>query len=193
MPWAPDYATVDQVKDYLRIDLDDTEDDTFIALWITAVSRNIDEHCGRQFGSVAAQTRYYRPVYDRAACEWRATIDDLYDVTGLVVARPGGAVLAADAFELSPDNAPAKGRPYERIVLPGPGRYAVTAPWGWPVVPAAVPTAIFLQAARLAARRDSPFGVAGSPSEGAEMRLLAQLDPDFRTTLKPLRRKWWAA
>ena len=56
----------------------------------------------------------------------------------------------------------------------------------------AVKAGLFLQGARLAARRDSPFGISGSPSEQGEIRLLAQLDPDFKTSLKPLRREWWA-
>jgi hypothetical protein len=62
-------------------------------------------------------------------------------------------------------------------------------------VPPSIPAALLLQASRLNKRRDSPFGIAGSPSaQGAgEVRLLARLDPDFITTLKPYVRKWWAA
>ena len=54
-----------------------------------------------------------------------------------------------------------------------------------------VPTSLYIQASRLAARRGSPWGIAGSPTDGNEIRLLAQLDPDFKTTLKPFIRKWF--
>ena len=51
--------------------------------------------------------------------------------------------------------------------------------------------ATLLQASRLAARRDSPFGVAGSPDAGSEMRLLARVDPDVAVALEPYRRRIW--
>ena len=64
MTWAPDYCTSSELKSYLKID--DTADDTLVALWVTTVSRNVDDHCGRQFGQVAAlETREYVPVWDR--------------------------------------------------------------------------------------------------------------------------------
>jgi hypothetical protein len=96
-------------------------------------------------------------------------------------------------YALSPVNALKKGKPYERIAVQVCGPLTISALWGWTDVPSAVPTGAYLQAARLAARRDSPFGISGSPSEQGELRLLAQLDPDFRTSLKPFVRKWWAA
>lgn len=194
MTWAPDYVTSDLLKSYLDIDDDDATDDPFVALWITTVSRNVDDFCGRQFGSVAAQARTYRTAgYDQGERAWLLPIDDLFDAETIVVER-GGSVVAADGYELWPLNAPQLGRPYERLLVSSCGRYTVTAPWGWTSVPAAVSTGVLLQAARLEARRGSPFGVAGSPSEGNDARLLtAALDPDFRSSLRPLRRKWWVA
>lgn len=192
--WAPDYVTPDLLKSYLDLEPGDTTDDDFIALWITTVSRNVDDFCGRQFGSVTAEARTYRTTYyDAEECGWVLPIDDLFDVDALVVEH-GAAVVSASAYELWPLNGPQKGQPYERLLVSARGRYTLTAPWGWPTVPAAVSTGVLLQAARLEARRGSPFGIAGSPSEGNEQRLLtAVLDPDFRTALRPLRRKWWAA
>lgn len=195
MTWAPDYASTQTVRTYLNVDDNADGIDTFIALWITAVSRNIDTFCGRQFGVVASvEERYYTPVWDRRDQRWYATIDDLQTTAGMsIVDDDGTAVDVADCV-LLPRNNPQKGRPYERIELPAAtGEVAVTALWGWTAVPSSVTVGLLLQAARLAARRDSPFGIAGSPSEGSELRLLAQLDPDFRTTLTPFRRKWWAA
>jgi len=191
--WAPDYTTTELLKSYLEIEADDTADDAFIALWVTTASRNVDDFCGRQFGQTeAAEDRtYLAAAYDADERAWTVTIDDLFDADDLTVATESGA---AGTFELWPRNAPQKGRPYERLLVGARGRYDLGGVrWGWPEVPAAVSVGMLLQAARLEARRGSPFGIAGSPSEGNEARLLAQLDPDFRTSLRPLRRKWWAA
>lgn len=191
MTWAPDYVEVADLASYLHID--DRADDAFLATWVTTVSRNIDDHCGRQFGQVdAAEERYYTPVYDRHECASFVDIDDLQDITDLTVEDSSG--VAVTDYVLLPRNAAAKGRPYEQLRLADfTGEIAVSARWGWSAVPAAVKAGVFLQGARLAARRDSPFGISGSPQEQGEIRLLAQLDPDFRTSLKPLCRRWWAA
>jgi uncharacterized phiE125 gp8 family phage protein len=195
--WAPDYVTAEQLKSYLRIG--DNADDAFIAAWITTVSRNVDDFTGRQFGQTLAESRYYTPVWDRAECAWFAEIDDVQDVTGLTVTDSDGTAVPAltstvAGYQLLPRNAAAKGRPYERLKLTvATGEIDVNVKFGWSAVPSAVPTGALLQAARLNHRRSSPFGIAGSPTEGTQVRLLAQLDPDFRTSLKPYVRDWWAA
>lgn len=190
MAWAPDYTTLAGLKSYLRID--DTADDVFLAVWITTVSRNVDDFCGRQFGQTLAESRTYTPVWDRHLSRYVTVIDDLQDITGLAIVDENST--AVTDFTFQPVNALQKGRPYERILTTAStGDLTATGLWGWSAVPSAAPTGVYLQAARLAKRRDSPFGIAGSPSEGSEIRLLAQLDPDFRTSLKPLRREWWAA
>jgi hypothetical protein len=197
--WKPDYVTAAGLRSYLRID--DSADDVFLALWITTVSRNIDDFCGRQFGQVAAaEERVYPPVWDRHEQAWFVDVDDVQDVTGFGLVDADGTAIAAqtstvDGYTLLPRNAVAKGQPYTQLkITVNPGdEVTADALWGWTAVPSAVAAGLYLQAARLSARRDSPFGIAGSPSEGSEMRLLAQLDPDFRTSLKPYVRKWWAA
>ena len=198
MTWAPDYTTAAQLKSYLRID--SAADDAFIAAWITTVSRNVDDYCGRQFGQVAtAEARTYTPVWDRHLGKFVAEIDDIQDTTGFVVVDSNGYAVPAhsstvDGYTLQPVNAPAKGNPYERLHIDyGTGDITPTGLWGRTAVPAAVTVGVYLQGARLAARRDSPFGISGSPSEQGEIRLLAQLDPDLRTALAPLRRSWWCA
>lgn len=198
MTWAPDYCTRQELKDYLR--LGDNANDAFIDVWITTVSRNVDDHCGRQFGRVAAaQDRYYTPVYDRHEQAWFVEIDDLQDTTGFTVTDENGTAVAAqtstvDGYTLLPRNAAAKGQPHTRLKLTvSTGEITGNGLWGWTAVPSAVKTGVFLQGARLNHRRSSPFGIAGSPTEGDQIRLLAQLDPDFRTSLKPLVRDWWAA
>lgn len=194
MTWAPDYCTTAELKQYLNIT--DDADNVFLATWITTVSRNVDDLCGRQFGQVAAaEDRFYPTFYDRPQAAWFANIDDLQDVTGLTFATAGGTAVAAANYVLLPRNAAVKGRPYETVQLKSWSGGDVTGhgKWGWSAVPAAAKTGMFLQGARLAARRNSPFGISGSPSEQGEIRLLAQLDPDFRTSLKPYVREWWVA
>lgn len=193
MTWAPDYTTASRLKDYLRIT--DNADDVLIGLWITTASRNVDDHCGRQFGQVdAPELRYYTPFWDRHERAWYAEIDDVQDVTGLTVADENGTAVDAASYQLLPRNGAQRGKPFTQLRLTTcTTEVAVTATWGWTAVPSSVEVGLLLQAARLNARRKSPFGIAGSPSDGSEIRLLAQLDPDFRTSLKPYVRKWWAA
>jgi hypothetical protein len=70
----------------------------------------------------------------------------------------------------------------------------ISAVWGWDEVPTTVEQATLLQASRFHARRFSPYGVAGSPEAGSEMRLLAKLDPDVELALgRASLVRWWAA
>jgi hypothetical protein len=206
--WEPDYVTLAEAKAYARIG--DTADDVQIALWITAASRAIDGFCGRQFGAVAsAEARTYRPAYDSHRLRWVTQVDDVQDITGLTVVDQNSVTITD--YDLDPPNALTKGKPYERLLSrTGPGasgfwgwhyfvpnpdaKLTVTAKWGWTAVPSSVKAATFLQVARFAARRDSPYGVAGSPAAGTELRLLNRLDPDVEVMLPAkYRRQWWAA
>ena len=177
--WEPDYATVPELKAYVSIPADDTVDDTELAGKITAASRSIDDHCHRQFGQVDAPEERVFTAQARARGAV-VIVDDLMDVTGLAIESDGTTVTAE---RLTPRNAPAKGRPYTRLWLPRGvtcevDGIAVTALWGWSAVPATIKEATLLQASRLLKRRDAPFGVAGSPELGSEIRLLAKVDPD---------------
>lgn len=195
MTWAPDYVTAAELKAYLRIS--DTEDDAQIALAVTTASRSVDKTCARQFGQLAAATAWlYTLAYDRHRGVWFAPIDDVATQTGMIIALSGTAVTD---YRLEPVQAVAKGRVWTDLVLgstvTGTGdEYAlsVTATFGWPAVPAAVQQATLLQASRVFARRESPYGIAGSPDAGSEMRLLASVDPDVRVALDPYLRRVWA-
>lgn len=196
MTWAPDYVTLAEAKAYLGVT--DTVDDVQITGWITAASRAIDKRCNRQFGSLAAPaTRTYRrtPYYDPTTGLWQLDIDDVQTSTGLTV---GGVAYASSGAVLLPDNAPADGRPWTALGLitqpypqspAAPQTTVVVAAWGWSTVPPQVPMACKLQINRWNARRDSPTGVAGSPDQGSELRLLAKLDPDVATVLSGLSRR----
>lgn len=198
MPWKPDYLTAAEAAAYLRVPAGDVVDAAEIAVWVSTASRAIDDWCNRQFGKLAAPAaRTYRSaaVYDPSLALWCLDIDDVQDVTGLLV---GGVAYAASGAVLLPDNAPAEGVPWTRLgfstppTLPYPGvssALVVTATWGWSTVPAGVTAATRLQLNRLNFRRDAPAGVAGSPDSGSEVRLLARLDPDAKTSLLGLRRR----
>jgi hypothetical protein len=187
--WAPDYAQADDLKAYERID--DTVDDAQIALAITAASRAVDRHCNRQFGAVAApEERWYTAHWDRFERAYVIPVDDLQTETGL-----SSTVL--DSFTVGPKNAVAKGKAWTRLVTASvptcdPEGIAVTGTWGWTDVPTPIVQATLLQASRFLARRQAPFGVAGSPELGSEMRLLAKVDPDVAVALGPYMR-WWGA
>ena len=185
MAWAPDYCEVDDLAEFVRID--DNDDDAQLALAITAASRAIDRLCRRQFGFVAApEARYYPPRWDRRRCAYVVDTDDLMTTTGLLL---DGESVGSPV--LLPRNAAAKARPWTTLVLDSTpdSEVEVTARWGWTTIPDTVKEACLLQASRVFARRGAPFGIAGSPDSGSEMRLLARVDPDVAVSLEDYRRK----
>lgn len=205
MPWAPDYATTAELKAFLRIPALDTEDDTHLAAALTASSRAIDFQAGRQFGNVAAPEARLFEVVGHGSSRWPlfVSIDDLYDTTGLTirystVAEPPVYDQAVTEYRLWPFNAADNGRPYERLlhvagVPVGHWRVVeITALWGWAAVPGTIKAATLLQASRFFARRNAPFGVAGSPDMGSEVRLLSKVDPDVAVMVRPYARQWGA-
>lgn len=212
MAWAPDYVTSADLKDFVRVG--DTADDVEVAGAITSASRAVDRAAGRQFGNVAAPVaRTYTAEYRRSARGWYVPIDDLQSTTGLAI-QVGG--VAVTSYRLAPANAVADGLAWTALYLPGwpavpdmlgrqgwcaiPGavtgkadEVVITAPWGWSAFPVPVVNATKLQASRFLARRDSPYGVAGSPADGSQIRLLARVDPDVDVMLSRYKRGWWAA
>lgn len=204
MPWAPDYVSLSTLKSVLRIT--DTDDDVALQLALSGACRSIDEHCGRQFGQEAtAVARYYTAAYDLDRGRYVVVIDDLATTTNLAVAVADteGAydrtLTVDDDYSLLPRNGAADGKPWTLLVasgsttLPtGEDAIRITARWGWQAIPDQVEQAALVQATRLFRRKDAPFGVAGSPEVGSELRLLARLDPDVALLVAPLRRVWGA-
>ncbi len=194
MAWAPDYIDAETFAAFLRV-TDEVDDEEF-ATAITSAARAIDTRCNRQFGVVdAVEERFYtaRPDYDRG--RWVIDVDDLQTTDDLVV-------LVADveltAYRMDPPNAVAKGKAWTRIVVDADSsvvptgdelEVAATGWWGWSLgVPATVVQANKMQANRFLNRRDAWAGVAGSPDNGSELRLLARLDPDVAVLLGGLTR-----
>lgn len=187
MAWAPDYVTADDLADFVDIDDDDqvADDAEELGRAVSAASRAVDLYCRRQFGQTAAvEARQYQPRRAGLYGEWVADIDDLFDTTGLLVDGVAPTMLPT----LWPLRAKQTGRPWTRMAVASRSVVTITAKWGWPAVPATIAEATLLQASRLFKRRDAPFGVAGSPQSGGEMRLLERLDPDVMVMVKAYRR-----
>jgi hypothetical protein len=189
MAWAPDYITDDDLAAYMRIG--DAVDDAELALAVTAASRAVDLQCNRQFGKVAAaEERFYTADYDYGRGAWWLSIDDLQVTTNFVLEVDGDAVTD---YTLEPRNATAQNKPWTRLYFGEAAEYdpdgthgqvGITAIWGWTAVPSAVKLATRLQASRFMARRDSPYGIAGTPEVGSEIRLLSRVDPDVAVALR---------
>jgi hypothetical protein len=202
MVWAPVYATTANFRVYLRLpDEADTDDAIVYEPALETASRLVDKACGRQFGSVTATARYYTPRWSRTLSQYVADVDDFMSITSLAVATDTALTqtfsTAVTDFLKWPVNAAADGEPWTQLrfgpaatVLETPGSLRVTALWGWTAVPDAIVQATLLQAARIAKRRDAPFGVAGSPDMGNELRLLSKLDPDVALMVSSFRRYW---
>lgn len=204
MAWAPDYCTTAELKSHLRID--DAVDDTQLAIAVTAASRAVDHACNRQFGLTgSAVARYYTAGSGRVGDRESIEIDDLMTATGLVVKGDFDddgtfeETFTVTSANLFPWNAAANSRPWTHLVLDSSDRFPslpraveVTANWGWSAVPSIVKQATLIQASRFFQRRESPYGVAGSPDLGSELRLLARLDPDVALMLSSVKRFWVA-
>jgi hypothetical protein len=134
-------------------------------------------------------------------------IDPLATLTGLVVETDADDTGTYETlwtittdFRAEPANAAALGVPWTRLVASGTKTFPitntkfpglrVTAKYGWPTAPPTpVKQACLLMAMKLFKRKDSPFGVAGSPEYGSEMRILPG-DLDAERLLRPYRRIW---
>lgn len=202
-----DYASLDDLKAHLRIT--DAADDAALSMCITAASRAVDQAASRPFGLTgSAVPRIFTWYGDMIDGRPALPVDDFMTTVGLVVAVDSNndytyattLTLNTD-FDLYPYNAIADGVPFTHIVLrptaaatfPCSARgVSITANWGWTTVPSAVEVATLIQAARFFVRRDSPYGIAGSPSDGSEKRLLARLDPDVELSLRAYMKVWAA-
>ena len=178
--------------------------DELLTLALDAASEQIDVWTRRTFAADAMPTaRVYNPENP-----WYVNIDPVTTTVGLVVATDDNGdgtfettwTLGTD-FRLEPLNAAVDADAWTRLAALGPRTFPrhtrwpglrVTAAFGWPgEVPSAVHQACLQQAHRLFERRVSPYGVAGSPETGSELRLLARLDPDVEALIRHLRRNWW--
>lgn len=191
------YTTLAELKASLGIE--DNVDDTALEAAITAASRMIDNYTERFFyrdGTTQSPVyRYYTPQDISVLM-----IDDIYSISQVAIDaafdQTYSTVFATSDYLVEPVNAPRKGWPYTRILATGsyifpyplPQSVRVQGVWGWSAVPSEVSMATLIQASRLFARRQSPFGIAGAPDLGV-VRLSARLDADVEVLLKDFRRR----
>ncbi len=190
------YCTLSDLKTSLAIE--DIQDDTGLEAAILTASRMIDDYTGRFFyrdGTTAAPvTRYYTPD------SWYITnLDDFVSLNQIALDddfdQTYTTILAASDYLIDPVNNARRGWPYTRItaidryIFPYayPQSVRVQAVWGWPSIPAEIAMATKIQASRLFIRRQSPFGIAGTPELGT-VRLTSRLDPDVEALIRPFRK-----
>lgn len=189
------YAPLADLKAAIRIT--DTDSDALLQMALDAADEAIDDHCNRTF--VAASSTSARSF---VPTNGRVDVDDMYTLDGLILTVGGTVIPAAvpnvsAGYVLEPPNALAYGEPITGIRYASVSAYSwpfmrfaeqatayVTAKWGYAAtVPTVVKQACLLQASRIFSRRLSPYGIAGSPDMGSEIRLLARLDADVAVLL----------
>lgn len=162
---------------------------------IEAVSRAIDNHCGRRFFS-ASETRYYT-----AESPWRLDIDDVSDVAAtasfaIYTDDDGDGTFentwAATDFDAQPYNAALNGLPYtsiERTVL---GNYSfplvrkgvkITGPFGFAAVPKPINRACVFLSARLFKLYIVPLGQSAATAVGTISLKAAEIPMDIQMLL----------
>lgn len=192
MPIVNGYATLAEVKARLSIETADTADDTSLEQVIAAASRMIDSETAREFYATT-DTRYY--TADDAGF---LVTDDLITITTLATDETGDrtytATWATTDYDLTPTNKP----PHNIVTTPPNGRYGfppyargvkVVGSFGYCATgahPAPIREACIIQAVRIFKRKDSPFGVFGTPELG--MARLPRVDMDVAEMLHPYRR-----
>jgi hypothetical protein len=202
VPWAPEYVALEDFREYVRVHVDaDDADDGDMEDALAGAHRSVDDHCQRQFGKTdTPEARYYVPRWSKVRRLWLVATDDIPTTAGLTVhldsAQDGTFATEVTGYLMRPANAVARGRPWEGVAFAAPSGVmvrgavdevrlsAAAGGFGWADVPRTVKLASKMQASRFLSRRDAPFGVAGNPEQGSELRLLAKVDPDVAVMLR---------
>jgi hypothetical protein len=190
------YATVTDLRSWLRLTDASVSLDSELADSLEAASRDIDDDTDRRFWlDQTASARTFNPRSRIISTNEgdRFTVDDIGSAAGIVVEVGAGTdFTTVTGYEPGPDNAIARGvpitwflRPYLPWVFWPLHRVRVTAHWGWPQVPAQIKQATLLRAARLFRRRDTPEGVAGFNDMGVVR--LGRYDPDYDRLVAPFK------
>jgi len=190
------YCTLSDLKTSLAIE--DITDDTALEAAILTASRMIDDYTGRFFykdgTTLVPVTRYYT-----SQDWWLCNTDDFVSINEIATDdnfdQTYDTVWTASDYMLEPVNNPRRGWPLTRLLAIGsyvfpynlPQSVRIKAVWGWSAVPVEIAMATKIQASRLFVRRQSPFGVAGTPEMGT-IRLSSRLDPDVEALVRPFRK-----
>lgn len=187
------YITLSLLKSSLSIE--DTIDDEFLELAIESASRQIDQHCERQFFQ-ASGTRIYAPR-DSYVTE----IDDLVSLTSLKTSSDADGVFdtvwQSKDYQLEPLNNIVGGieSPFTQIRVTdeylfvtdgGEATVQVEGTFGWSSVPVQIQQATLILSSRLFERRNSPLGVAGFGDLGAVR--VSRIDADIENLIGPFKK-----
>lgn len=192
------YCTLAELKHANRLNIasSDTDGDEMLEGIIEAVSRHIDDACGRRFYSDSSEVARYYTAMSAADL----FVDDIAspssDVDIETDTNGDGTIddtWAANDFLLAPYNAETLGEPYQKIETSYNGNYAfpknvrrgvkVTAKWGWPSVPKPVTQACLLQCERVFKRFATPLGSESLTALGRMTLTIPSLDPDVEQLL----------
>ena len=187
------YITLSLLKSSLSID--DAIDDDFLELAIESASRQIDQHCERQFFQTSA-TRVYAPR-DSYVCE----IDDLVSLTSLKTSSDADGVFdttwQSKDYQLEPLNNIVGGietpttqiratDEYLFVTDGGEATVQVEGTFGWSSIPVQIQQATLILSSRLFERRNSPLGVAGFGDLGAIR--VSKIDADIENLIGPFKK-----
>lgn len=191
------YCTLAELKASLAIT--DNVDDTPLEAAINSASRMIDDYTSRFFyadgTSQVPVSRYFT-----AQDAWILPVDDFVSINEIATDsnfnQTYGTVWTSSDFLTEPVNNPRRGWPYTRILAIGsyifpyflPQAVRVKGVWGFSATPAEINMATLIQSSRLFVRRQSPFGIAGTPDLGT-VRLSAKLDADVEALARPFRKQ----
>lgn len=187
------YASLAQMKTFLKRDPEDTRDDELIQAALESVTAEIDNVCERTFNRDLVATARTFPV-----CLGALRVDDFYSTAGLII---GGTAYSSTTWTLRPRNGVLNGRrgwAYTSIVpaygitssLTVGADVTITALWGWADVPAPVHEACKIATADTLGLKDARFGVAGYGEFGP---IRVRDNAMVMRKLQPYLRNLWAA
>jgi len=188
------YCSVAEVKEVERLNITATTYDNAIQGAIDAVSRAIDNECGRYFfKDIDDVTRYFT-----AKATDYIYVGDFISITTLSTdqgSRSYTAWTVDTDYDLWPYNAALEGKPYMRIELAPNHRYSfpvdygkgvkVVGKWGWPTVPKPIHEASILWFMRAYKRYATPLGVSAMSALGEMSVKVPPPDPDVQVLLSP--------
>lgn len=165
---------------------------------IEAVSRKVEQYCGRQFYATGTgTTRHF-------TAEWAdlLVVPDLIsiDSSGLVTDEDGDRTYErtwqTTDYDLLPFNASELSEPYTSLVVTPRGSYSfplvdkgvkIAGNWGWSTTPPQIVEAVFLESARVWQEAHSPSGVVQSGQFG-QWVIQPQLHPTTLALIADYRR-----
>ena len=185
------YTTLAKLKSQSGLDLLSADQDVILEEVIEAVSRAIDNYCGRKF-YLTSENRYYTPQDGTTLY-----VDDIGSTSSLSVYtdEDGDGTFevtwAATDFNAAPYNALSNGEAFNMIETAPGGSYSfptvnrstkIFAFFGFPV-PKPIAAACLLWSERLFKRYAAPLGTASMSALGEIRLTVNQFDPDVKQLL----------